>query len=86
MEKHSLTFKISAAKQVKKAFRDIRDRLMNQELITLEQFTEFAQAHNQNLNSPEGFSHIRNVFYGRVADYDLTRQIEQYMIDNEPKS
>lgn len=88
MEKHSLTFKfkVSAAEQVKTAFKDLRDRLKEQNLISLEQFTEYAQAQNPDLNCTEGFTHVRNVFYGRVADYDLTKQLEQYLIDHEPKS
>lgn len=86
MEKHSLTFKVSAAQEVKEAFKAIRDRLTNQNLISLEQFIEYVQAHEDEYNCAEGYNHIRNAFYLRTADYKLTRMLEQYMIDNEPKS
>ena len=86
MQKHSLTFKVSAAQQVKDEFKSIRNRLQSQSLISLEQFTEFVQSENNEFNCPEGYNHIRNVFYGRAADYNLTRLIENYMISNEPQS
>lgn len=78
MQKHSLTFKVSAAQQVKDEFKEKRDFLQSINAISLEQFIEFAQANNNDYNSPEGFSHLRNVYYGRTADLNAVRIIEKY--------
>lgn len=81
MEKHSLTFKISAARQVKDVFKTTRDHLQECKAITLDQFIEYAQANNSDYNSVEGFNHLRNVYYGRTADYNAILIIKNYEME-----
>lgn len=78
MDKQFLTFKISAAAQVKEQFKRERVYLQEKQLITLDQFTEYVQASYPEFNSAEGFNHIRNVYYGRTADLRFNKMIREY--------
>ena len=75
MTKQNLTFKVpTASQQVKDEFREKRDHLG----LKLPQFIEFVAAQDENYNNPEGYNQIRNVFYGRRADLNLNKMLDEY--------
>lgn len=80
MSKHSLTFPISAADELKTAFKEKRDSLMRlgKDLVSLPLFQEFVISKEEEYNCPEGIDRIRNVYYSRVGDYKLTNMMEEY--------
>lgn len=75
MTKQKLTFNVpSASQQVKDEFKEKRDSLE----IKLPQFLEYVAAQDDNYNNPHGYNHIRNVFYGRCADLNLNKMLDEY--------
>ena len=75
MTKQKLTFEVpSASQQVKDEFKEKRDSLE----IKLPQFVEFVSAQDEYYNNPHGYNHIRNVFYGRCADLNLNKMLDDY--------
>ena len=75
MKQQNSTLKVpSASQQVKDEFKGKRDSLE----IKLPHFLEYVIAQDDNYDNPHGYNHIRNVFYGRCADLNLNKMLDEY--------
>ena len=78
MATENLTKKGSASEQVKAEFRTIRDELIELGKITFDYFSDYVTGLDEFYNDRSGIMLIRNVYYGRKADYNLLQYLIQY--------
>ena len=67
----------TAVQSLKEEFKETRKELTGANLITMEGFQEMVVKDFPQYNCPEGYKIIRNVWYGRSADLNLSRAIEK---------